>query len=238
LKLKLTAIQGFKVVLIGETNSGKSSLFNLLINDNRAIISSTPGTTRDYLEKQISIQGIPINLYDTAGLRSTKSKIEKEGILKTYELIKQADLVILLRDNSLEYPKSIIKYLKDNNINYFKIANKSDLESTIPKEVNEISISTLNHTNIDEVIKKIQDLLNLKDLLGSNYSLNNHRQLNLLYGAKTKLIQIINDSNIYQDTGLLVDLLNQSISDICHIYGDNYEFEPIKEMFAKFCIGK
>ena len=127
--------EGLSTVIVGKPNVGKSSLLNALVKEKRAIVTDVPGTTRDVIEEYISIEGIPVKIVDTAGIRETEDIVEKIGVEKSKEKIDEADLVILILDlsNKLTHEDiEIIEYIKDKK--YIVLLNKSDLDGKIERE--------------------------------------------------------------------------------------------------------
>ncbi|WP_212113142.1 tRNA uridine-5-carboxymethylaminomethyl(34) synthesis GTPase MnmE [Candidatus Shikimatogenerans silvanidophilus] len=240
---------GIKVVFIGDTNVGKSTLFNSIINENKSIVSNEKGTTRDVIEKSIIINDIMYILFDTAGIRKTNNKIEKIGIKKTYDVIKESQIIIYVFDSSKFNEKKI-----KNDIFYFKkkypkkkiilLGNKSDICNIKNKYnfENYISISYKCNKNIFLLKKMLINIINIPSFLkkNNNIVLFHHRHFNIL--KKTLFILNKINKNLIKKNKFLelisIDLKN-SISYIKNITGENISSDEIlKNIFSKFCIGK
>ena len=161
--------EGIKTVIIGKPNVGKSSLMNCLIDEDRAIVTDIPGTTRDILEEHINIKGVPLNIIDTAGIRDTDDVIEKIGVEKSLEYAKIADFIFLVLDGSKELTDEdteIFEFIKENSKKAVVLINKSDLEQNIDKnrifeyidKEYVLTVSVKNNYGIDELFEKIKDL--------------------------------------------------------------------------------
>ena len=183
--------EGIKTVILGKPNVGKSSLMNFLLNENRAIVTEVPGTTRDTIEEYVNIKGVPLRIIDTAGIRETEDKVEKIGVEKAISKVDEADLVIMIFDSSNELEKEdekIIEYIRNKKVIYIK--NKTDLENklvlskyeNIEKEI--INISVLKNYGLDEIISKISEMFFEGSLnLTNDLIINNVRHKNLLINA-------------------------------------------------------
>lgn len=229
---------GIKIGIIGAPNSGKSSLLNLLSNEEKAIVSDISGTTRDIVESSININGLLLKIYDTAGIRDTNDDIEKIGIKKAIELIQKVDVIIYLIDASKpNIDKTLIELLKDKN--YMLVYNKIDLINDISKFKNELSISVKNKdvTSLFSSLKNIFEadkFINSSDLcvLQSNRQICELENINYLINnaintlESTRLLDLICSDleNAYQSLSKLLGLSN------------NYDF--LDDLFKNFCIGK
>ena len=178
--------EGINVALIGRPNVGKSSLLNCLLEDNKAIVTDIAGTTRDCVEGTISIDGIIVNLIDTAGIRETSDVVESIGVNKSIDLMNNSDLVLLLLNNNEELNNEDLELLdKIKDKNYLIVINKNDLEnkldiSKLDKE-KIINISALNNNGIDELKNKIKQIFNLDKIETSDLTyLTNARSISLL----------------------------------------------------------
>ena len=165
--------EGIKTIIIGSPNVGKSSILNRLLNENKAIVTDIAGTTRDIVEGTIQINGIVLNMIDTAGIRKTDDVVESIGVKKSLDLIDDADLILYVLNNNeeiTEEEKEILERIK--NKNYIIIVNKIDLENRLDLSIlNEyIEMSILNDTGIDELRNKIVEMFNLEKLEGSDYT--------------------------------------------------------------------
>ena len=166
--------EGITVAIVGRPNSGKSSLLNLILNEERAIVTDIEGTTRDTIEEFISIDGVPLKIIDTAGIRETKDRVEEIGVEKALEIAKKSDIVIAIFDRSRELNEEDDKILQIiENKNSIILLNKSDLDrkidisrfNNINKKV--IEISTKTQEGIDELYKTISEMFKLKDIVSN-----------------------------------------------------------------------
>ena len=236
--------EGINVALIGRPNVGKSSLLNCLLEQNKAIVTDIAGTTRDCVEGTISIDGIILNIIDTAGIRKTDDVVESIGVNKSIDLINQADLIILLLNNNEKITKEDIELLeKIKNKNYLIVINKNDLESHINIEKLDkdkiVYISALNNIGIDELKEKIKEIFNLDQIATSDLTyLTNARSLSLLRQALNSL----NDIKKGLQENLPIDMLEIDLKNIWEllgsIIGETYEDELVDQLFSQFCLGK
>ena len=236
--------EGINVALIGRPNVGKSSLLNCLLEQNKAIVTDIAGTTRDCVEGTISIDGIILNIIDTAGIRKTDDVVESIGVNKSIDLINQADLIILLLNNNEKITKEDIELLeKIKNKNYLIVINKNDLESHINIEKLDkdkiVYISALNNIGIDELKEKIKEIFNLDQIATSDLTyLTNARSLSLLRQALNSL----NDIKKGLQDNLPIDMLEIDLKNIWEllgsIIGETYEDELVDQLFSQFCLGK
>ena len=239
---------GLKVALIGRPNVGKSSLLNRLCKQEKAIVTELPGTTRDLLESEIVLEGIPVTFIDTAGLRETKNIIEKIGISRTKKTLIQADLIILIFDYSKGWTsedKSILKELP-KNIPFLVVANKSDLKNnqsfeTIPKYILEKeNLVIMSAKTGDGEVNLINNLLKKcgsSQTHGLHIALN-ERQLDL---AKSTMESLENMNKVF-DEKLPWDFwtidLRQAINYLGELTGEDLTESLLDNIFSKFCIGK
>lgn len=232
---------GINTLIIGRPNVGKSSILNKLLEEEKAIVTNIPGTTRDIVEGSLVLEGFKLNLLDTAGIRKTDDVIEQIGVDKSLSYIDESDLVILVLNNN-EKLTSDDKVLLDKTKDKKRIIviNKDDLETKINLEGEDyIKINTLNHEGIDKLKAKITELFNLNEIETSdNAQMVNIRQetklreaLDLVYNIERGL-----EDDIYIDM-LEIDL--KRIWDILgEIIGKTYHDEIIDEIFSRFCLGK
>ncbi len=233
---------GVMTVLIGRPNVGKSSLLNSLLNEERAIITHLPGTTRDAIEEQINIGDLILNIVDTAGFRETEDLIEKIGIKKTYNYIDKAQLILFLVDarqglTSDDY--IMIEHLKKIDKKFLIVINKVDLiKKTKLEDINNsIYISAKDGTGLEELKSTIKDLF-IKDEI-EEYYISNLRYYESLVKSKDSL-DIFKES---LETGIVpTDLLSIDLKDayiaLATITGDDFTEDLLDNIFSKFCIGK
>ena len=215
---------GANVVIAGPTNAGKSTLFNLLLEEERAIISKTPGTTRDVLQDTINIEGMPIVLKDTAGIRKTKNKIEKAGINKTEKEMAAADLVLFFG-----------KKQKTEN-NYIYIFNKADIK-TPPSSGYDIKISALKGKNIKKLKKLIIKRLS-KEVTTPSLVLTSKRQAENIFLSKKSLEKALEGLFLETSLELVVEDLNSSIVSLDKITEKTTKEDILSSIFSSFCVGK
>ena len=233
---------GIDTVIIGKPNVGKSSILNKLLEEDKAIVTDIPGTTRDIVEGVIDINGIRLNLIDTAGIRETDDLVESIGVKKSLELINKASLIIFVLNNNTEITDSeyeILSKIKDKN--YIIIINKIDLDKNIDDSNlnNVIYMSTVNDIGIDDLKNKIinmyeLDKLNTKDF---NY-LSSARSISLI----EKAIDSIDKSIGAIEEGQPIDIVEVDISSASEYLGDilgiNYKEDLFEQLFSNFCLGK
>lgn len=233
---------GIDTVIIGKPNVGKSSILNKLLEEDKAIVTDIPGTTRDIVEGIVDINGIRLNLIDTAGIRETTDIVESIGVKKSLELIEKASLIIFVLNNNTEIDESeykILNKLKDKN--YIIIINKIDLDKKIDdsKLDNVVYMSTVNNVGIEELKEKIIKMYELDkiDLRDFNY-VSSARSISLveksIYSIK-KSIDAINE-------GLPIDIVEIEINSASEYLGDilgiNYKEDLFDQLFSNFCLGK
>ena len=236
--------EGINVALIGRPNVGKSSLLNCLLEDEKAIVTDIAGTTRDCVEGTISIDGIIINLIDTAGIRETSDVVESIGVNKSIDLMNNSDLVLLLLNNNEELNNEDLELLdKIKNKNYLIVINKNDLENKLDISKLDkdkiINISALNNNGIDELKNKIKQIFNLDKIETSDLTyLTNARSISLLKQA----LNAITDIKMGIGNNLPIDILEIDLKNVWNLLGSiigvTYEEELIDQLFSQFCLGK
>jgi len=235
---------GIVTAIIGEPNVGKSSLLNTLLNEEKAIVTDIAGTTRDIVEGQISINGIPLNIIDTAGIRKTDNIIESIGVEKSKDMIKKADLVLLVLNNNEALTEEIKKlYSSIKEKNYIIIVNKIDLENKIdlnyfPSD-KIIKMSIKNKQGVDKLKDKIIELFNLSKIETEDPTyLSNTRSIAILKNC----LKSIEDIEKSIKNNIPIDMLEIDIKNIWEelgkINGKYYDEELLDEMFSRFCLGK
>lgn len=240
--------EGLRVSIIGKPNVGKSSLMNQLLNENRAIVTSIPGTTRDTIEEKISIRNIPIVLTDTAGIRQTDDQIEKIGIEKSKESFNNADLVIFVCDMSKKIEdedREIASYIGDRKT--IVLANKMDLESktTLDELKNLIPGGIFIETSMEEgrgledVKDEIEKLVYKGQVKqGESLIVNNIRHLDLLRNAEKSIKDAINMINLNEALEFIEIDVNKAYELLGEIIGETVNDDILNEVFARFCLGK
>lgn len=238
--------EGIKTSIIGKPNVGKSSLLNALLEEDKAIVTDIAGTTRDIVEGQININGILLNMIDTAGIRETEDKIEAIGVEKSIKMMNESDLVLFVLNNNEPITEDIKVLLNQlNNKNYIIIINKNDLERKLDltgidvDKSNIINMSILNNQGIDELKAKIIELFNISQIETSDPTyLSNTRSISIL----EKCLESINEIEIGLQNNQPIDMIELDIKNIWEmlgtINGTTYEEELLDEMFSRFCLGK
>lgn len=237
---------GIKTSIIGRPNVGKSSLLNALLEEEKAIVTDIAGTTRDIVEGQININGIILNMIDTAGIRSTDDKIEAIGVEKSKKMMKESDLVLFVLNNNEELTEDIEELLNEvKNNNYIVLINKTDLEAkldlsklNIPED-KIVRMSIKNNQGIDELKDKIIELFNISQIQTADLTyLNNARSISILKSCLDSIIEVEKGVGNNQP----IDMIELDIKDIWEklgtINGTTYEEELLDEMFSRFCLGK
>lgn len=238
--------EGIKTSIVGRPNVGKSSLLNALLEEDKAIVTDIAGTTRDIVEGQITINGILLNMIDTAGIRKTEDKIEAIGVEKSFKMIDDSELVLLMLNNNENLSndiKEIIEKIKEKH--YIAIINKIDLESKLNREElgipldKIVEISVKENKGIDDLKEKIVKMFNIDELETKDPTyLNNSRSISIL----KRCLKSINDIEYGLKHNMPIDMIELDIKNIWEelgtINGTTYEEELLDEMFQRFCLGK
>ena len=239
--------EGIKTAIIGKPNAGKSSLLNAILKEDRAIVTEYEGTTRDTIEEFVNINGIPLKLIDTAGIRNTENKVEQIGIEKSIKYAKEADLIILIIDASKELSqddKEILNIVNPNKT--IIILNKIDLEQKLDENISELSnfnniikISALKKEGLDNLYEKINDLFNLNKInVDNDIVITNERHKIQIQKAIQNLEKAIKSLNDNMPIDIVAISLKDVLSDLGEITGEEASEEIINEIFARFCLGK
>ena len=237
---------GIKTSIVGRPNVGKSSLLNALLEEEKAIVTDIAGTTRDIVEGQININGIVLNMIDTAGIRTTEDIIESIGVEKSKQMIKESDLVLFVLNNNEELTEDVKEILKEvKEKNYIVLINKIDLEKKL--NINELSIdeskiiymSIKDNQGIDELKEKIIEMFNISEIETKDPTyLSNTRSIGIL----KECLKSIESIEIGLKEEKPIDMIELDIKDIWEklgeINGTSYEEELLNEMFSRFCLGK
>ena len=238
--------EGIKTAIIGRPNVGKSSLLNALLEEDKAIVTDIPGTTRDIVEGTININGILLNIIDTAGIRKTTDVVESIGVEKSIKMMEEADLILFMLNQNEEITNDIKELLeKLNNKQYIIIINKIDLDKKL-----DITKLNIDPNNIIEMsIKNNIGISILKELIKEKFKLNKLEEKDLTYLTNSRSIGILknclkNIENIEKNlnNNTPIDMLELDIKDIWEqlgkINGTSYDEELLDEMFKRFCLGK
>lgn len=240
--------EGVKIAIIGSPNAGKSSLLNSMLKEERAIVTDIAGTTRDIIEEQISIEGIPFKVIDTAGIRDAKDKIEQIGIEKSKKAANEADVILAVFDSSVplnDEDREILNLLKHKKS--IIVLNKTDLKQIVNNECKEIqdvnteviNISLKNKEGLEKIYESLVKMFNLNQInLDNELTITNIRHQELINKAIESTRMALNDLN----NSMPIDIISINIKEILEhlgeIKGDNVSEDIIKSIFAKFCLGK
>ena len=235
--------EGIKVAIIGKPNVGKSSLLNALLDEEKAIVTDIEGTTRDIVEGNITISGIPLHIIDTAGIRKTTNLVEQIGVTKSLNIIEESDLIIYMLNNNEEITLEDLNiYNKIKDKKHIIVINKIDLHNNLklPKEIkNTINISIINNTGIEELKKHIIKLFNLEQLQTKDLNyLSNARSISLLNKSLEYITNALNNINNETPIDIVEIDLKNAWETLGEIVGLTYTDELIDEMFSRFCLGK
>jgi len=237
---------GVPTVIAGKPNAGKSTLLNALLNEEKAIVSEIAGTTRDFIEDEIHIEGLTFRFIDTAGIREARDKIEKIGVERTRQKMKEASLILYIFDLKEETMDDIdveIEKLDNLGIPYIKVANKIDqappaLLKDLADKDGFVFISARNRDNLEELKMRIIEKVNLEGFRTGDTIVTNLRHYESLYNARKSLQDVVNGI----ETGISSDLLAMDIRQALHylgeITGEITTDDLLTNIFSKFCIGK
>ena len=239
--------EGINTAIVGKPNAGKSSLLNILVGEERAIVTEIAGTTRDILQEQIQIGGIGLNVIDTAGIRDTEDIVEKIGVNKSREYIEKADLIIYVVDSSTELDENdqeIIEAIQNKKA--IVLLNKSDLDaktdaSILQTQLNKpiLSISAKNNTGIHELETLIEEMFFSGKLsFNDEVYITNIRQKNALAEAQNSLKMVLQSiADGMPEDFFTIDMMN-AYEALGTIIGESVGEDLVNEIFSKFCMGK
>ena len=233
---------GIKTIIIGSPNVGKSSILNRLLNEDKAIVTDIAGTTRDIVEGTIQVDGIVLNIIDTAGIRKTDDVVESIGVKKSIGLIDDADLILYVLNNNEELTEEEIEILeKIKNKNSIIIVNKIDLENKLDlnKLSDYIELSIKEDIGIDNLRSRIKKIFNLEKIDTSDLTyLSSARSISLLKKSLESLKEVKNGI----DNNMPIDMIEIDLKNVWsllgEIIGETYTDELIDQLFSQFCLGK
>ena len=238
--------EGIKTAIIGKPNVGKSSLLNALLQEDKAIVTNIAGTTRDIVEGQIVINGIVLNMIDTAGIRETEDVIEALGVEKSIKMMEDSDLVFFMLNNNEELSDDLKELLlKVKEKNYLILINKVDLDSKLNKDELDvdsnriIEMSITENKGIEELKEKIIELFNLNEIETNDPTyLSNSRSISII----KKCLKKVEEVEKAVEENMPIDMIELDIKyiweELGKINGSTYEEELLDEMFKRFCLGK
>ena len=239
---------GVKTVILGKTNAGKSSLLNRILKEDRAIVSNIEGTTRDTIEEFVDVEGIPLKLIDTAGIRNSSNEIEQIGIQKSKKLADSADLIIAIFDitkNLTEDDQELLEIIKDKEciilLNKIDVLSENiELEKRL-KSINKniLKISAMEDIGIQQLFDKIVEIYSFNnDSLSNDVLISNERHKNLIQKARIEIDEAINaaENDMYID--IISIYITNAMNYLAEITGNNVTDDVINEIFKKFCLGK
>lgn len=230
--------EGIKTAIIGRPNVGKSSLLNALLDEERAIVTDIAGTTRDTIDAYVNMGGFTLQLVDTAGIRETQDVVEQIGVLKSKKALDEAELVLLVLDQSnhlTEEDKELLELTKNHN--RILIGNKSDLEKKLELEV--LSISSLTKEGLKNLETKILETLHLTNLGEKDFNyLSNARHIKKMHEALMSLKEVLEAINDQMPVDIYAIDLTNAWNALGEILGDNEYGDLLTELFSKFCLGK
>ena len=238
--------EGIKTAIIGKPNVGKSSLLNALLQEDKAIVTNIAGTTRDIVEGQIVINGIVLNMIDTAGIRETEDVIEALGVEKSIKMMEDSDLVFFMLNNNEELSDDLKELLlKVKEKNYLILINKVDLDSKLNRDELDvdsnriIEMSITENKGIEELKEKIIELFNLNEIETNDPTyLSNSRSISII----KKCLKKVEEVEKAVEENMPIDMIELDIKyiweELGKINGSTYEEELLDEMFKRFCLGK
>ena len=235
---------GLNVAIIGKPNVGKSSILNYLLDEEKAIVTSIPGTTRDIVEGSITLDGILINFIDTAGIRKTSDIVEQIGVDKSKKMADQADLIIFVLNNNEDLTKEELELLKKYDQDKVIIfINKNDLDNNLKEDklsnYHIVKGNTVSEKGLDSLKKEIIKMYSLDEITSSEMSyLSNVRQIDLITKANDSIIS----AREAMKKGVPVDLIEIDLKNawelLGELIGDAYNDELVDNIFSNFCLGK
>lgn len=232
---------GINIAIIGRPNVGKSSILNKLIQKEKAIVTNVPGTTRDIVEATLTLEGINLNLIDTAGIRKTKDLVEQIGVEKSKKAIEKADLILLVLNNNEKLTQEDKKLLEDTKQKQrIIVINKADLKTNIDiKEKNIIKTNTQEENGLKPLTDKIKELFNLEKLKTNDfYYVSTIEQLQKIENCKENITSIKNGLKSQNPIDIIEIDLKVIWQTLGEVIGETYTEELLDNLFKNFCVGK
>lgn len=238
--------EGISTAIIGKPNAGKSSLLNIILNEERAIVTDIEGTTRDTIEEFISIEGIPLKIIDTAGIRNANDEVEKIGVNKAKEIAKKSDIIIAIFDSNkvlTDEDKEILNLLENKNA--IILLNKIDLERKIDiKEIEKynkpiVEISTKTRDGLEKLYDEISKMFKLNEIaIDGETIVSNERHKNIIINSRKNLDKARKTIENNMPIDIISTYLKEIIEELGKITGETVTEDVISEIFSKFCLGK
>ena len=238
--------EGISTAIIGRPNAGKSSLLNVILNEERAIVTDIEGTTRDTIEEYISIDGVPLKIIDTAGIRNANDEVEKIGVSKAIEIAKNSDIIIAIFDSNRdlnEEDEKILELLKDKNA--IIILNKIDLVKKInTKKIDVLNkpiveISTKTREGIEKLYNEISKMFKLNEIANDGETIvTNVRHKNIIINSRKNLEKARETIISNMPIDIISTYLKEILDELGKITGETVTEDVINEIFSKFCLGK
>ena len=237
---------GIKTAIIGRPNAGKSSLLNVILKEERAIVTDIEGTTRDTIEEYIQIDGIPLKIIDTAGIRNARDEVEKIGVKKAIEIAKDSDIVIAIFDITRDLndeDEEILKLVEEKNaiivLNKIDLNSEKNIEKINKTNKPVVKISTKTKEGIDELYNKISEIYKLKEIANDGELIvSNNRHKKLIRNAKANLEMAKQTIVDKMPIDIISGNLKEIIEELGKITGETVTEDVINEIFSKFCLGK
>lgn len=232
--------EGVKTAIVGKPNVGKSSLLNALLNEERAIVTDIEGTTRDTIEAYINIGNITLNLIDTAGIRETQDIVEKIGVDRSKKAIDEAELIILVLDQSRKISKEDLELLEaTKDKKRIIVGNKNDLKKAIDLDIHMLSLSTLTKQGLMDLETEIVKVLGMEDIQEKDFNvISNMRHIGKIKETIQSLEDVLNAIEIDMPIDMTEIDLKKAWQTLGEITGDYHPEDLITELFSKFCLGK
>ena len=234
--------EGIKVGIIGKPNVGKSSLLNSLLEEEKAIVTDIPGTTRDIVEGNLVLDGIMLNIIDTAGIRETDDVVEKIGVERSLSTINSSDLVIFILNNNekiSDEEKELLTKLEDKK--KIIVVNKIDLENNLERTFldNYIEISVKDNLGINKIKEEIKRLFNIGELETNDMTyLSNARSIALLHKTMNSIEEAEQEIELCSPIDIVEFSLKDAWNSLGEVIGETYTDELLDELFSRFCLGK